>query len=153
MTVEDFENYKVPAFDNEKELADFIQEMIKNGNSYNNAPYAMALSAYAAFDYVARKLGVTGFQASYADLHFLKLTRKMEDGFQILNYSLLLYPQFKYRFDEISFDKLIKDNLPHLQEKAKKLLAEDGKHAATAVVNHWKKIIAMEVKEGGKVEA
>lgn len=153
MTVEDFENYKVPAFDNEKELADFIQEMIKNGNSYNNAPYAMALSAYAAFDYVARKLGVTGFQASYADLHFLKLTRKMEDGFQILNYSLLLYPQFKYRFDEISFDKLIKDNLPHLQEKAKRLLAENEKHAATAVVNHWKKIIVMEVKEGEKVEA
>lgn len=147
MTEEELQDYKLPRIDTDKELIDFINEMISIGNSYNTAPYSMALSAYAVFMYVAGKLGVTGFQASWADMQFLKRTRNLEDGFSIIDYSNLLYPQYKDNFEKYSFDNLLRENLPHLKERAKKLLEEKGGYTHENVIKHWKMIVELGEKE------
>lgn len=143
MTEKELQDYKLPKINTDKELVDFINKMISVGNSYNTAPYSIALSAYAVFMYVAEKLEVTGFQASCADIQFLKRTRDLEDGFSIVDYSKLLYPQYKDSFEKYSFDNLLRENLPHLKERAKKLLEEKGDYTHENVIKHWKMIVDM----------
>ena len=143
MTEKELQAFEVPHIETTSELVSFIDRMEKEGCTYETAPYVMALSAYATFMYMAKKLEVTGFQASWADMQFLKRTRNLKDGFRILNYENLLYPQYK---NEFTFEKLLEDNLDHIQEKAKELLRrtenEDGTYsAAPEVVKHWQMIV------------
>lgn len=143
MTEKELQEYEVPSIYSEKELLDFINKMIVCGNSYQTAPYSMALSAYAVFNYVAQKLQVTEYQAEFADLEFIKRTRGMEDGFVIIDYENLLYPQYKDEFNKYSFNNLLKRNLPHLKERAKELLKKDSGFAHENVIKHWKMIVEL----------
>lgn len=146
MTEQELRDYEVPRISSEKELLDFINKTIEWGYSYDTAPYSMALSAYAVFEYVATKLQVTGFQASFADLLFLKRTRGLKDGFSIIDYEKLLYPQYKDDFNNYSFESLLKKNLPHLKERAKELLKTSGS-AHESVVKHWEMIANLEEEQ------
>jgi hypothetical protein len=144
MTEKELQSYEIPEIKDIKDLTKFITSMEKEGRLYETAPYAMALASYATFMYMADKLGVTGFQASWADMQFLSRTRGMEDGFRILDYSNLLYPQYENEFD-LSMDKLIEENIEHLRPKAIKLLEKDKNDDGTYnahedIVAHWERI-------------
>ncbi len=58
-----------------KQLADYIDSLVSRNHDYGTAVYAMSLAAVAAFNYVAHKVGSSGFQASCADLDVLRRTR------------------------------------------------------------------------------
>ena len=148
MTETELQNYEVPRIESLDDLKKFIMEMVQNGQSYDTAPYAVALASYATFKYMALRLGISGFQASWADMQFIKRTRKMKDGFRIINYSELLYPQYEYKFN-LNMDKLIEENIEHLKPRAIELLEEnkndDGSYSAHEdVVKHWKRIAEWE---------
>ena len=148
MTETELQNYEVPRIESLDDLKKFITEMEQNGQSYETAPYAVALASYATFMYMAGRLGISGLQASWADMQFLKRTRNMKDGFRILDYSELLYPQYEYKFN-LSMDKLIEENIEHLKPKAIELLEnnknDDGTYSAHEdVVTHWKRIAEWE---------
>ena len=90
----------------------------------------------------AHVLGVTGFQASCADMDFLRRTRSMENGFSIVNYENLLYPQY---FDDEHFptkEMLIEQNKKWLAEAAQKKIAENA-GAHPDVIAWWKHIAAL----------
>jgi len=148
MTETELQNYEVPRIESLDDLKKFITEMEQNGQSYDTAPYAVALASYATFLYMAGRLGISGFQASWADMQFLKRTRNMKDGFRILDYSELLYPQYEDKFN-LTMDKLIGENIEHLKSKAIELLEknknDDGTYSAhEEVVTHWKRIAEWE---------
>lgn len=75
------------------ELAAYIDTLVNRPHDYGTCVYAMSHAAVAAFNYVARQLGVTGFQAGCADLDILQHTRRWRWG-RLLNYEDLLYPQY-----------------------------------------------------------
>jgi hypothetical protein len=120
-----------------EELTKYIAELVDRPHSYGTTVYAMSLAAVAAFHYVAHRLGVSGFQASCADMDFLKRTRSYEHGFKILDAGNLLYPQYNLEQEARDFvDKM----RPQLAEEARKLLRESGDHAHPNVRRHWEEL-------------
>lgn len=132
---------EVPWFKSKEDLSQYIEQMLQwpegstdDGEGYGRCVYAMANAALAAFRYVAGRLGVTGFQASMADLEFITQTRHLNDGFIILDARELLYPQYQWLLPKHM--EWISDLLPRLGKRAKELLAEqNGGHPEVRA--HW----------------
>jgi hypothetical protein len=131
----------MPWPDSEDELRQIINAVLNRGHDYGTCVYAMSIAGEAAFNFVARKLGVTGFQASCADMDILRRTRRIKGGFALLDYENLLYPQYRERFDELTWERLLVENKEWLREKAGVLLAENS-NAHPNVRSHWERLAA-----------
>lgn len=120
------------------ELTEYIKSLTDREHDYGTRVYARSLAAAATFNYVATKLGVTGFQASCADLDFLRRTRSLKGPFIILKAEDICYPQYNLH------EKLNKDMnewKSWVAEECKKLL-ETSDSAHPDVIAHWKKLAA-----------
>lgn len=122
-----------------------IWTLTRRKHDYGTCVYAMSLASVATYNYVASRLGVTGFQASCADLDIISRTRGMKHGFRLINYADLLYPQYRDKIDAITFDALIAENGEALGKEARVLLAEN-RDAHPNVIAHWKRIAALAPK-------
>lgn len=126
--------------DNIKELTKYIDNLLERNHDYGTTVYAVSLASIATFNYMARKLGITGFQASCADLDILKRTRCMKSGFRILNYENLLYPQYLNNEHFPTFHDLIKENIEELSKTASKKINESKNNKIKPhpnVMAHW----------------
>jgi len=85
---------KAPRPDTLEALNEYINSLMEREHDYGTCVYAISLAATAAFNMVASKLGVTGFQASCADLDFLRRTRGIDGPFIILKGEDMCYPQY-----------------------------------------------------------
>jgi hypothetical protein len=121
------------------ELTKVIAELVDRPHDYGTCVYAMSRAAAAAFNYVASVLGVTGFQASCADLDVLRLTRGLEE-FALVKPEDLLYPQ-NDPLGEVK--KYLDEARPRLAKRARELL-ERAPGAHPAVQRHWKEIAALQ---------
>ena len=140
-TEEQMRDAEIPTPKTPEELMEYVKTLTDRPHDYGTCVYAMSHAAVAAFNFVAQKLGVTGFQASCADLDILKHTRRLRRG-QVLDYENLLYPQYQHAWP--SWDALLEKNKKWLKEEATKRLAESP-DASGAVSDHWRKLAAMEV--------
>lgn len=130
----------IPFFETKKELYAYIDELVNMEHDYGTCVYAMSSAAVAAFNYVAGRLGCTGFQASMADLDILRRTRSIKGPFRITNYENLLYPQYCTEEHFPSIDTLINKNIKWLAEQAKiKLETVESPH--TNVKSHWEWLV------------
>ena len=128
----------VPRITSAEQLADYVGALVDRPHDYGTCVYAMSMAAVAAFNYVAHELGVTGFQASCADLDILRRTRDLEWG-RVQDFTNLLYPQYEDRFTGL--DALLCEHREELAKRAAKLLA-DSPGAAPGVVAHWHALVA-----------
>jgi hypothetical protein len=126
------------------DLADYINSLTDRKHDYGTCVYAMSLSAVAAFNYVAHKLGVTGFQASCADLDIVRRTRHMEGPFMLIKAEDALYPQGDLHE---KLDEVLPKWTDWLGEEAAKKLHEKGT-AHPAVLRHWLKLAVAAGKNG-----
>lgn len=147
MTEQEMRDVKVPTFDTVAELMEYVTDLRDKQHDYGTVVYAMSMSAVATFNYMARFLGVTGFQASCADLDILRRTRHMEAPFMIVNLDKALYPQYNLLEDVAKF---ISNNGDWIYEAACKKLKEENEQkekcpdyfpASENVVSHWKQIV------------
>ena len=136
MTEKELRETDVPWPKTPEELQAYIDALVSRQHDYGTCVYAMSMAATAAFQYVAHVLGVTGFQASCADMDILRRTRGIKGGFRILKYADLLYPQYCDSEHFPGWQELMRDNAEYLKVEAEKLLAE-GKGAVPAVRAHW----------------
>lgn len=145
MTEEEMREQKVPHFDTESDLIQYIHNLVEREHDYGTCVYAMSLAAVAAFNYVAGRLGVTGFQASCADLDILRHTRHWNYG-KLLNYENLLYPQYCDSENFPSWLDLLENPeiRAHLKVEAQKLLDDSNGIAAPEVVSHWRMLAEWE---------
>jgi len=120
------------------DLAAYVDTLVNRPHDYGTCSYAMSLAAVAAFNYVGHALGTTGFQATCADLDFLRRTRGYKHGFMIVDPENLLYPQYDPLEDVMKF--LGEKKKKELREVAQKKLQESGDVAHPDVVKHWKKM-------------
>jgi hypothetical protein len=131
------------------ELAAYIDGLIDREHDYGTCVYAMSLAATAAFNLVAHKLGVTGFQASCADLDILRRTRRMDGPFVILDGEKGLYPQY----DLVrQVEEWLIDIRPWLAEQAKARLAENSKLVHPDVERHWRELTAFAARKPAESE-
>lgn len=126
----------------EADLMRIIRAVAKREHDYGTCVYAMSIAAEASYNYISHALGVTGFQASCADMDFLRRTRGWKMGFQILNYENLLYPQYLDREQFPTHDDLIKQNIDELGKKAQELLSE-RELAHRDVTSWWEDLVDM----------
>jgi len=136
ITENEMKKSEVPAMHTIDEVHQYIEELVNREHDYGTCVYALSMASHAAFRYVAHKLGVTGFQASCADLDFIRRTRLLNGPFILLNGRDLLYPQYNLR-DEL--EKFIGDSKEWLSSEASKLIKENP-NAHPDVIAHWKKL-------------
>ena len=120
------------------ELKKLIDKVVNKRHDYNTSAEAIVKVLVLASHYVYHKLGNTGFQASWADLEFLSINRRMKDGFRIFDANQLLYPQ--YDLDE-EYREWKEKSLKELKPVAQELLKEkDIGHVHPNVLARWKEI-------------
>jgi hypothetical protein len=141
--------FKCPWPTTMKDLDRVINALVDRQHEYGTCPYAMSIAAEAAYHFVAGALGVTGFQASFADLDFIRRVRGLKSGFRILNYDDLLYPQYHTPEHFPSLHDLMADAEIRgiLKERAEKELATAGENAHPDVVRHWKRLAEWSVMQ------
>lgn len=128
------------------ELDEYIDSLVNRKHDYGTCVYALSLSALAAFNYVAHKLGVTGFQASCADLDFLSKNRGIKGGFILLKADDLLYPQYNLREKLEEFINS-PDQRKWLKEQAEIKIKESNGNAHPEVIRHWQNLASYVNKE------
>jgi hypothetical protein len=122
---EDLRDLKLPWPETEEELLSIIRAVTKRRQDYGTCVYAMSLSAVAAFYYASSLLGVSGFQASCADLDIIRRTRHIE-LFRILHTEDLLYPQYCDDEHFPTWQMMLEKNKDWFSKKAKERLADGG---------------------------
>lgn len=126
-----------------KQLQSYISSLVERKHDYGTAAYAMSLAATAAFNFVARKLGVTGFQASCADMDFLRRSRSIEGPFMFVEMKDALFPQC----DPVQkLQKALTESAGWLEKEARVKLADAGE-AHPNVIRHWVKLANMDSVE------
>src|SRR5690606_31751241 len=75
---------EVPWPETMDELTAYIEGLVEREHDYGTCVYAMSMAAVAAFQHVAKRLGVTGFQASCADMDVLRRTRNLDGPFMLV---------------------------------------------------------------------
>jgi hypothetical protein len=136
-------NDKIPWPDSEQELLDYIrsvmdvkrmtpEEAFEAGkraaegdtsgmDGYNKVADAMWKVAAAAFYYVAKQLGATGFQAGWASMQLFRELRGYKCPFAIIKAEDILYPQYDI---EQNIQECIESFLPWAADEARKRLEE-----------------------------
>lgn len=128
-----------------EELATQITGLVEREHDYGTCVYAMSMAAVAAYQYVASKLDVTGFQASCADLDFIRRVRCIEGPFILLKMGDALYPQ--YDLPGKLREWLDKDESREwMKEQSKKLIAGADGLVHPNVMAHWVKLAGEETK-------
>lgn len=122
------------------ELSDYVEALVKRDHDYGTCVYAMSLAANAAFNYVAGQLGVTGFQASCADLDIVRRTRGLKGPFMLIDAEKMLYPQYSL---PTQLAEALQEWGQWAADEARKRLAEhDDGFAHADVLQHWRDLAA-----------
>ena len=124
----------VPWFDTWEKLTVYVDRLINREHDYGTCVYAVSMASVAMFRYVAGNMGITGFQASCADMDIVKRIRHIDIGFRLFDYDDLMYPMSKDKVP--TWEQMIESNKEVLAKKAKEKLAE-FKDAHPAVKAHW----------------
>jgi hypothetical protein len=143
MSEQELREFTLPRIESMAELGNIIEQLTNREHDYGTCVYAMSIAATAAFYYVAGRLGVTGFQASCADMDILTRTRGMKGPWSICDHSNLLYPQYADSEHFPSFSGIIEKNADYFRAEAKKLLAERNGYEHPDVVEWWEKLAAL----------
>lgn len=124
---------KQPSPQTKQELMDYIDKIIEGPHDYDTSAEAMSQAAIAAFNFTAYTLGVTGFQAGWAEMRFIQEMRDLELPFMILDSSRLLYPQYNLHNQAEEF---IQESQEAVAIEAKRLL-EINEGASKQVRERW----------------
>ena len=129
----------VPWLKTSKELNEYIESLLAIEHDYGTCVYAMSLASVATFQYIAHKLGVTGFQASCADMDILTRTRSIKGPWMLIKAEDMLYPQYDL---PAKLQEAMDGWQEWVSEEAqKKLSASGNKQAAPTVLAHWKMLV------------
>ena len=142
MTESEMRNAKVPWFESINDVMSYINDLVGQPHDYGTCVYAMSMAAVAALNYVAGKLGVTGFQASCADMDILTRTREYKSGFMIIDYDHIFYPQYLTNEYFPSPNDIIAKNKVWFAKRAKELLKETDM-VSGSVIDRWKYLASL----------
>ena len=85
------------------ELVAYLKDVEENYNTgYGVTPRAIAQACLAVAWHLSEVFGITGFQASFVPLLFIKGWNLTDNkcGFKVIDYDNFLYPQCKSKFEK-----------------------------------------------------
>jgi hypothetical protein len=103
------------------ELKKLIDKVVNTQHDYNTSAEAIVKVLVLAAHYVYHKLGNTGFQASWADLEFLSINRRMKNGFRIFDAEQLLLKELKPVAQELLKEKDLNLVSPNVMARWKEI--------------------------------
>lgn len=118
----------------EKEFLEYVRAQLAGPHDYNSVADAVANVAIAAFNYGASSQGITGFQAGWASMQFLKTVKGIKGPFGIIDGEKFLFPQYDPVGQVIEWEKEWK---PYLKQIAEEKLKEDWPHVHPDVKRRW----------------
>jgi len=136
---------------NEKEFMEFSKKIMDSySHDYGTCVHAVSALALAGAWLGCNNLGITGFQAGCVMWDFIRNwnNKYNECGLKLIDYDLMLYPQYQYRFEKT----ISKETWEKLQEMALKNVSEKHKFTHPDVLKHWESIVDGIVPFGYKVE-
>lgn len=136
MNEQEMREAEVPTPHSLEELSAYIDGLTAQNHDYGTCVYAMSMAATAAFNYVAHKEGVTGFQASCADMDVLRRTRRLKGPFMLVDLTNHMYPQYDL-VDRVH--SAIEETSDWYKEEAQRLL-DANTEAVPSVIAHWQKL-------------
>lgn len=140
-TEEQMRDEEVPTFDTLEQLNSYIKALASQEHDYGTAAYSVSLAATATFNYMAHRMGITGFQASCADLDIIRRTRHLDGPFILIKGEDELFPQY----DNVrKLAEAREEWKPWLKEQAKQRLATSQPFTVDRVVDHWKKLAGVD---------
>lgn len=128
----------------EEELLAIIREHDSKQHDYGSVAESLVQVTLATFNYFASKHGMTGFQASWAEMKFLRLSRNLKGPFGIIDGTNLLYPQYDLRK---KLEEWIEEWKPEIGKMAKKELVEMTDPPHPKVLAHWEMMAAYAPEE------
>lgn len=140
MTEQEMRAMDVPRIETWDELRAFVDRLEKD--DYGKVCYAISMACVALFNLLAHTEGITGFQASCADLDFIRRTRQMTGPFMILNGNDMLYPQLGL---QRKVDEFVANNEQWAADEATKQLAAHASPSSMVhpdVWAHWEALAA-----------
>lgn len=142
---------EVPFLDSLEEVTEYIKNLVNMPHDYGTGVYAMSMAAQAAFNHVASKLGVTGWQTSYADLDFIRRTRHIDGPFIIIKVEDAVYPQYdlRERLDKFLNEDDVRKWLSEMAQKNLDQIDLMGE-VHPAVLEHWKMLAATRTPSPGE---
>lgn len=149
MTEEELRAYEVPSLSSLEDLEALLNTLTQREQDYGSCVYSVSIAATAAFNYMAKHLGITGFQASCADLDVVRRVRLLKGPFALFKLEDALFPQ--YDLQKNFTDWLHNENSRKwLRENAQKKLDEyeakkgtsEAITVAPLVLGHWVHIAA-----------
>jgi len=152
-----------------EDLKKFADKLIEHCNKLNGADgyeetaNATTALAYAAVEMCAEQFGLSGFQVGCIMWGIIdKLIMSEHDcGMKLLNYDLMLYPQYEDHFEKTidletwkkMQEKASEKYQEYLVEKAKENIGDERAFpACEEVAAHWKSIVYGNVPFGYKIE-
>lgn len=128
-----------------EDLSEYIDSLVNRDHDYGTCVYAMSMAATAAFNYVAHKLGVTGFQSSCADMDVIRRTRRINGPFRFIDADKMLYPQYSIERD---VQQALVSWGPWAAEQATLRLRDASAHqyASPNVLAHWRRLAAAPIQ-------
>ncbi len=140
MSDEEFKIEWAETHESVEELAAYIDGLVNQEHDYNTSGYAMAQAAVAAFNFVASRLGVTGFQASCAALAVYGKLMSIDGPFGVVMGEEMLYPQYDLGEQVAGWQRKWTE---WASGEAKKMLAEsDPTFVNHRVWAHWEMLAA-----------
>ena len=139
MTETELREAQAPYPETEEELSAVVKALAERQHDYGTCVYAMSIAANASFNYIAHKLGVTGFQASCADMDFMRRTRGWQGPAMVVDLADHLYPQY----DLVKrVQEAIDNNAEWFATAAQKNLSEERTElpAHPNVIAHWRRL-------------
>ncbi len=115
----------------------------KMADGYNKSAEVMWKIAVAAFNYAAKEVGASGFQAGWAVLKFVEVVDGIRGPFGIMKAEDFIYPQ--YGTPEEKAAEWHNEWIPWLAEEAAKNMQE-VKDVHPVVRDHWKKLVNLKKK-------
>lgn len=138
-TEQEMRDATVPWLETPEELSNYIRDLVEINHDYGTCAHAMSMAATAAFNYVAKQLGTTGFQAGYAAMDVLRRVNGIDCPFIVIKAEDDLYPQYNNIAKVIEAQEQWKK---WVTDKAIEKLENHKDSAATQVVEHWQKLAA-----------
>lgn len=155
------ERWTTPKAETPEELGQLIHQLTQitegGGVGYEQSADALWKAAAIAFNYVAARCGVTGFQASWAALTFYGHEMRIDGPFGVVKAQDALYPQYDVagksaKWLEEWSDWLKAEALKLLQENADRAPRPGAEEYTTVHPNvwaHWRRLAG--IPEGAEV--
>ena len=150
MNEEQLRKWNVPPIKSKEELDVIIKFLSERKQDYGTCVYAMSIASVATFNYMSYVVGSTGFQASCADLNFLTRVRGYTNGFKVIDFNNVIYPQSFNNSEKFpNAEDILLANLEPIALAVQKLInkhKENKNYVSPEVLKHWRMIMDLAKK-------